>query len=459
MISRIKDFLNVPGRGFHAPKRIFWTAFLVRVLYMTLAHTWRIRPFQDHFQFGWETGRIARAVATGYGYSDPFMGHSGPTTWISPLFTLLLAGVFKLFGVYTAASAWIILTINSLFSALTAALIYEIAARCFDAGSPASLNIKRTALWSAWLWALYPAAMQYAVRWIWDTSLSALLLTLAVLLALRIRGIGELQDSDGPARSHGTTLNWALFGFTWGLLALCNPSLLLCLPASLVWILWGMRSSFSSLRSQTTKAALAAVIFAACLAPWVWRNYNVFHAFIPARGNLGAELYQSTREVHKGFPWGETIPLLPTDPEFRHYADIGEARYVREKGELAKINIHRYPDLIVRWTIQRMFFYWAGVPHGFEDSFLIEFFRDINFAFVSIGAALGLCLALHRRIPGGWLIASIFVLQPAIYYVVTVQARFRHPIEPLMTICIVYLFQSAEPHSPRKSGQLYAGAS
>ena len=264
------------------------------------------------------------------------MGHSGPTTWISPLFTLLLAGIFKIFGVYSAPSAWIILTINSFFSAFTAVLIYEIAARCFDGGSPVALTIKHTALWSAWLWALYPAAMQYAVRWIWDTSLSALLLTLAVVFTLRIRGIGDPLSASGRVELYGTATNWSLFGFAWGLLALCNPSLLLCLPASLVWVFWGMRFDTKALPRQFAKAAVAGIIFSACLAPWVWRNFEVFHAFIPARGNLGAELYQSTREIHKGFPWGETIPLLPTDPEFRHYADVGEVEYVREKGSLGK---------------------------------------------------------------------------------------------------------------------------
>ncbi len=46
-----------------------------------------------------------------------------------PAFTLLLASVFNLFGVYSALSAWVILTIDSLFQALTAPLIYEMAAR------------------------------------------------------------------------------------------------------------------------------------------------------------------------------------------------------------------------------------------------------------------------------------------------------------------------------------------
>ena len=126
-------------------------------------------------------GRIARALVTGYGYADPFTGHSGPTAWVPPLYPLLLAGVFKIFGVYTAASAWVILTINSIFSAATALLIYEIAARCFQKTGRA----RKIALWSAWLWALYPAALQYAVHWVWDMALTAFLFSAVIVLALR----------------------------------------------------------------------------------------------------------------------------------------------------------------------------------------------------------------------------------------------------------------------------------
>ena len=77
-------------------------------------------------------GRIARALATGFGYADPFTGHTGPTAWVPPLYPLLLTGVFKIFGVYTAQSAWVILTINSVFSAVTSSVIFEIASRCFS---------------------------------------------------------------------------------------------------------------------------------------------------------------------------------------------------------------------------------------------------------------------------------------------------------------------------------------
>src|SRR5271169_139758 len=206
------------------PRLIFWTALLLRVLTITVAHTYRIRAFQDHFQFGREMGRIARALVAGYGYADPFVGHTGPTAWVPPLYPLLMAAVFKLFGVYTALSAWILLVINSVFSAAIAPAVYEIAARCYN---------RKVAVWSAWLWALYPAAMQYAVHWVWEMSLTTMLFAWTLVLALRMRGIGEPAPEQNPT----TTRPWLLFGTLWGLISLSNATLLLFLPICGIWIL------------------------------------------------------------------------------------------------------------------------------------------------------------------------------------------------------------------------------
>ena len=46
---------------------IVLAAFLLRLAVITIGHTYRITPRRDHFQFGWEMGRIARSIATGTG--------------------------------------------------------------------------------------------------------------------------------------------------------------------------------------------------------------------------------------------------------------------------------------------------------------------------------------------------------------------------------------------------------
>ncbi|MHB8390906.1 MAG: ArnT family glycosyltransferase [Acidobacteriaceae bacterium] len=420
---------------FHSTWTVFWVAFLVRVLYLTVAHTYHIRTGQDHFEFGYEMGRIAQALATGYGYADPFIGHTGPTTWVPPLYPLLLAGVFKIFGVYTLRSAWFILTINSFFSALTTLTTYEIAARCFN---------RRVAVWSAWIWALYPAAMQYAVRWVWDMTLSTFLLTCILVLALRMRRIGEISGDttaadDHPADDGRTLRRWLIFGVLWGLLALSNPSLLLFLPACGLWVIRGTRHLYK----QIAFASAAALVFILCISPWVIRNAMVFHRFIPMRANFGAELYLGNGPGAMGFLMEYNHPYEAPD-QIRLYKQMGEVAYARMRGRLAWNYILGDPQLFVRNSIKRLYFFWISVPHPTGDAWYIEPVRVANFAFASIAGIFGLALALKRRIPGAWLFAWAFVLLPLIYYFVTVHARFRDPLEPLIAILAVYVFQSAE---------------
>jgi 4-amino-4-deoxy-L-arabinose transferase-like glycosyltransferase len=408
------------GESFSAPWQVFWVAFGVRVLYLTLAHTYRIHPEDDHMLFGQEMGRIARALATGHGFSDPFRGHTGPTAWVGPLYPLILAAVFKLFGVFTVQSAWAILTINSLFSALTTRTTWEIGERCF------SRNVAR---WAAWIWALYPAAMQYAVRWVWDTSLTTFLFSWALVVALRMRS----PDPPGV-----TYRRWALLGVLWGLTGLSNPALLIFLPVCALWVLAGAG------RRPAGSALLAAALFLAWLGPWTWRNWEVFHRFIPTRGNFGAELYLGNGPGSTGLLMEYDHPIQAPD-QLRLYAGMGEVAYSRMRGDQALAAIRADPGHFARNTLKRVFFFWAGVPHPLSRTEWVEYARSLNFIFASVCGLLGLALAIRRNAPAAGLFAWAFLLIPLVYYAVAAHARFRHPLEPLIVVLGVYLFQSAEP--------------
>ncbi len=375
-------------------------------------------------------GRVARALATGYGYANPFNGHTGPTAWVPPLYPLLLAAVFKLCGVYSALSGWVILSLNSVFSAATAVFIYYIADRCYN---------RRIALWSAWIWALYPAAMQYAVRWVWEISLTCMLFTAVLALAVKMRDIGSPPGSP----SHQTTRNWLLFGLLWALIGLCDSTLLLFLPVCGIWILFG-----SPTRAVFLRAVASGLVFIAVVSPWMVRNYLVFHTFVPFRSNFGAELYVGDGPGTEGFRYGVLIGPAK-DAQYQLYTHMGEIAYCRYRGQLAKTWIREHPRHFIAISLKRFYFFWASVPHPSMRHPSSDYVRQGTFCFASITGILGLLLVLRRRVPAAGLFAWSFVLLPLTYYFVTVEARFRHPLEPLIVILSVYLFQSAEPRRQR----------
>jgi hypothetical protein len=475
---------------FRAPWVIFWVGFALRVVVILVGHTYRIRAEQGNFDFGFEAGRIARSLATGHGYANPFNGMSGPTAWLPPLYPLLMGAAFKVFGVYTRGAALALMVVDSAFSAAIAPAVYEIAARCFDARGIARRSATYgapVAVWSAWLWAVYPAALQYAVHWVWEMSITACLFAWAIVVALKLRGVGEsvavegvhtpgakariskevMPEAEasgylsgaGPEKAvHGNArsgdelssldpgpwaLNPLLFGVLWGLIALTNASLLLCLPAMMVWIVWPELRGWRLSGKTVAGAVLTCVAFAAVLAPWVVRNERVMHAPVLTRDNFGVELYESTLERNDGFPWGTTVPLWTGDPEYKQYVGMGEIAFAKMRGDEAKERIKARPWRTAKWTLDRFLFFWDGTPHPAGRHPVGEYLRQLSYCFLSVCGLLGLGLMLRRKVEGAGLFALIFLLLPLPYYLVTVQPRFRHPMEPLIAVLAVYLFRSA----------------
>lgn len=401
-----------------ACRSFFWMfaiALLLRLGVILIGHTYQFKPDDNAFSFGFEMGRIGRAIAIGRGFADPFNGQTGPTAWEPPLYPYLIAGVFRLTGVYTSASAFILLAINSIFSALTCIPIFLIAHRCFS---------EKVAVWSAWGWALLPWVMFWCTRWVWETSLAALLLTLIFWLALR------MEDLSGIAP-------WIAFGVLWGVAALTNTSLLAFLPASGLWALYKQRSQVAIMR-----ASFAALFFAATIAPWLARNYEVFGKPIFIRSNFGAELRLGNGPGANG-TWMSYLHPSQNIFEMRRYEQLGEIEYVAERKHEAvafiRANWFRFADL----SIKRFIYYWGGLPKASEIPVLAPF-KDSVFLASSVLAFWGLVRALRKRQPGAWLFFWLILTYPAIYYFVFPHPRYRHPIEPELGILIVYVISEAK---------------
>src|ERR1035441_2001065 len=90
---------------------------------------------RDNLPYGYELGKVARSIALGRGFSSPLrLYETGPTIWFTPIYPYLVAGIFKLWGIYSIMSHIIIEVLNCAFTALTIIPIHSVAKRTFGGG-------------------------------------------------------------------------------------------------------------------------------------------------------------------------------------------------------------------------------------------------------------------------------------------------------------------------------------
>jgi 4-amino-4-deoxy-L-arabinose transferase-like glycosyltransferase len=407
------------------PTSLFWIVaigFALRLGYILIAHTYKFKTLGNNFSFGWEMGSIGRAIATGRGFANPMAGPTGPTAWEPPLYPYLIAGVFKLAGVYSHASALILLSLNSFFSAVTCIPIFFIARRCFG---------EKVAVWTAWMWALLPSVMFWCTRWVWETSLAALLLAVILWLTLAMEEWAGVHP-------------WIAFGTLWGVAALTNTSLLAFLPASGLWAWYRCQKKG---KSSLAGVVLASLFFVATIAPWLVRNYETFGKFIFIRSNFGAELRLGNGPGADG-RWMSDLHPSQNVIEMQRYQQMGEIAYVAERKHEALEFIRADYGRFAWISVKRFIYYWAGLPRLSKIPALAPFKNSVFLA-SSVLAFWGLGRALRKRQPGAWLFLWLILSYPTIYYFVFPHPRYRHPIEPELGILIVYVISEAETRRPQ----------
>lgn len=361
-------------------------------------------------------GRVARSIAQGHGFSSPYGGSTGPTAWEPPIYPYLMAGVFKIFGIYTRASAWALLTINSLFATLTCIPIFLIARGTFG---------DRVAKWSAYAWGLNPYVWYWSIHWLWDTTFTPLLLACAFLVAL------ELQDWEGWS-------GWVLFGGLFGIGTLANPTMLLFLPfcGLLVW-----RQRFLHRLPSIGGVVLSSLVFFAVLSPWVIRNYEVFGRFVFFRDDFGLQFRLGNGPYADGMLMAYMQPNM-NKLELEKFQRLGELAYAEECKRQSFNWVRANPGRFAVISLKRFFYYWNGVPRPTSSTTPIDF-RTSAFLATSVLAIWGLVRALRQKRPAAWLFAGLVITYPMTYYFVFPHARYRHPIEPELTILIVFLLSEA----------------
>jgi 4-amino-4-deoxy-L-arabinose transferase-like glycosyltransferase len=418
--SQPPDRLPSSNSFWHSLPAIVVTAFLLRLAVIAIGHTYRITPRRDHFQFGWEMGRLARSIALGHGFSSPTDLETGSSAWAPPVYPYILAAVFKVFGVYSTASAFVILTFNSIFAALTCLTIYGIAKRIYGTA---------VARATAWTWAVFPYLIYWPVRVVWETSFTTFLLSLALLLTLRM--------GDRPPSRRA----WLGFGALWGLIMLTNTAVVSMLPFCLLWIVYRVGPA----PKQISGIALCVAAAAIAASPWIVRNYIVFDKFIFVRDNLPLELHMANNDESSGL-WTRNEHPGNDSVAMQEFQRLGEIQFMKTKGDEFEEFLHDHPGKFVWFSLKRGFYFWAAPPQFVVTSngYNLGIARHTGFSLGAVLAFAGLWLSIRKRIRGAFLLACFLLVYPLPYYVVNPFPRYKAPIEPEMILLIVYVFWEAK---------------
>jgi 4-amino-4-deoxy-L-arabinose transferase-like glycosyltransferase len=422
--ARVKPF-------FSSPWAMVSVALALRLVVMGFAYSIQLDPSRDHWLFGWETGRVARSIATGQGFSSPYPEPTGPTALIPPVYTYLVAIVFKLFGVYSVASAVVILTLNNLFSSLTCVPVFLIARRVF--GLPA-------AVWAGWIWAFFPYSIALSNVVVWETSLTTLLLTLLVLFTLKLE--------------HSKSLSaWVGYGLLWGATALTSPAVLTTLPFLGAWIWFRQRSRGSNCAGVAIAASLA---FLFVVTPWIWRCSRTYGRLVAFRSNFGLEvLVGNSSDTSRPANWN----VLPgfNSSELEELQRVGEPAYMAEKQREANEFMAHHRLRYTGLTLRRILNTWTGLwefppPWNMDESGVPNI---LMYSFISVLAFAGLVLAIRHGRNEAIPLAFLPAFLPAVYYLTHSDMGFRHPIDPVLAIFMAYAVVSIAAGKRQRSPEVH----
>jgi len=354
------------------------------------------------FTRGMEMTLLAKSLLAGQGLSSPFGVPTGPTAFIAPAYPVLLAAIFKIFGVETRAAEAVVLAAQTALNLATIALMMYVARRLFS---------ERAAVLAGLVWACSPPLL-WMPTILWETSLSAFLLMALVALAI--------EWTEDPAKQM-----WPLPGASCGVAALVNPALLLSALAIAAWVWFRLR------RSAGWMPLTAVLAFAVVFSPWPIRNARVFHAFIPLRTTVGFELWMGNRPGGAGYLDESLFPTY-NQQELHEYIQRGELGYTAWKEQLAREYIAANPGVFARLTAVRAVRFWSGTGTRHGSSFYaLHALATTLFGFA------GLWL-MRRRHAIMLLFALPMLFFPLPYYLTHAEFRYRIVIDPLMTVLAAY---------------------
>jgi 4-amino-4-deoxy-L-arabinose transferase-like glycosyltransferase len=363
----------------------------------------------EHIQC-WEQGNSAAALVQGHGFGSPFDAHYQPSAIMPPVFPLIVAAIFKVFGVRTVASVYAVHAFDCLVSALAIFPIFLVARNSFGC---------KTGWWTAWAWVFSPYGIYFAAEWPWSTHL--LLLALFWLLYLA----QKMEDNS-------RLLLWAGFGLLAGVTALTEPSVLTVVPFLMLLAAWRL---WCAGKRWLMPGLVASVVMWAAISPWLIRNAVVFHKFIPMRDSMGLELWMGNNGSNLRWTSDDIHPLH--DPQEQADYDRGEMAYMAHKSVQAKAYIAQHPGWYAGMCARRAVYVWTGF-WSFNKAYMAEEPMDLSNIPFATGLTLlgiaGLVLSWRKSRYDAIRFGGVMFLFPMMYYFSHPEPYHLRPLDPLIAM-------------------------
>ncbi|MBU0580504.1 MAG: glycosyltransferase family 39 protein, partial [Candidatus Margulisbacteria bacterium] len=309
---------------------LFWLALGLRLLFYILFHHLQEIAYNSRW-FAAEMSAIATSLTKGTGYASA-IAENYPTAHIEPLYPLIMALIFKIFGICTNLSGIIMTLINIFISAATVSLLYIFSRKLFS---------EKVAQYTGLILCFWPNSLWRNFN-LWSEVLAAFLFLLSLYLILLWQEKPTLKNSIS-------------LGILLALCVLTTATLVPLLGLFMLAVLFFKNKYF---KYWLVTIFIALIIF----TPWPIRNYFVFHKFIPLRSTSAIELYSGNVRTLDGTTRNSSGHPFNFLAENKQYQQYGEIKYnslkSREFITWLKIN----PQKFIKLTLWRIYWFWFGDP-------------------------------------------------------------------------------------------------